>query len=115
MPMRLQDRLSEYLVSQGWICPCFQEQGNCFNIPTEHCCVESRGPVLRENESMCQELSPALSGFAWLSSHCVSDKSSTVLLPGVFPVLPKVSSAQLGVGTNTEPSRSLLDVSKKGV
>lgn len=56
-PMWLRDGLSVYLVSQGWICPCFQEQRNCFNIPAEHCCMESRSPILRENDSVCQELS----------------------------------------------------------
>lgn len=40
--------LRRYLVSQGWVCPCFQEQRDCLNISAEHCHMECWGPILGE-------------------------------------------------------------------
>ena len=50
------------------LCPCFQEQGNCLNIPAEHRRVERRGPILGEKDSVRQVRAHSYHRSAWLAS-----------------------------------------------
>lgn len=112
-PSVVKDGLSGYLVSQGRICPSFQEQCNCFNVSAEHCCMQSRRPILRENESECQELSsqPSVLCLAFITNHLRDAMGITQSYTSVsFLILFKVTSVPTTVSSDTQLCGIWLDV-----
>lgn len=100
--------LRQYLVSQCWVRPCFQEQRDCLNVPAEHCRMERRGPILGENDIVgqgrksSQESALGLAFFMDQPEWCTCNAGALLIL-----ILPfKVMSAP-----NTVSSRTLQLVS----
>ena len=94
--------LRRYLVSQGWVCPCFQEQRDCLNISAEHSHVECRGPVLGEKDSVCQERAHRHQHAAWLSSRTSLPDETVMLEPcSSLSSLFQVTSAPSTVSSGT--------------